>query len=38
VHHKTAWRWLKVLCADKVLEFREKGNQFKANRYRYIGD
>ena len=31
-----AHRWLKGLCLDGVLELVQKGNQVKANRYRYV--
>jgi hypothetical protein len=40
VDHVTAWRWLKALCADGILEGGAKGSKAdgKANEYRYVGD
>lgn len=32
-----AWRWLNMLCADGVMVLEEKGNKFRASRYRWIG-
>jgi hypothetical protein len=38
--HVQAWKHLKVLCADGILEGGAKGSQAggKANEYRYVGD
>jgi hypothetical protein len=38
IHHTTAWRWLKVLCADGLLAAGAKGSKAtgKASRYRFI--
>jgi len=33
-----AWRWLKLLCREGRLELISKGNQKRANRYRYVGN
>ncbi len=34
---RTAWKWLRALCIDGILELREKGTQatHRASRYRY---
>jgi hypothetical protein len=31
-----AWRWLKGLCGDGVLELVQQGNRKEANEYRYL--
>jgi hypothetical protein len=38
VDHTTAWRWLKVLCADGLLAAGVKGSKAtrKASRFRFI--
>ena len=36
VTHDKVLRWMRMLCADGVLEVVERGNQRKATRYRYI--
>lgn len=38
VDHSTTWRWLKVLCADGILQAGEKGSKAtgKASRFRYL--
>src|SRR5262249_40909354 len=40
VSHKRAWRYLNALCADKVLELRERGDLAtrRASSFRYIAD
>jgi hypothetical protein len=40
VDHSTVWRWLKVLCADGILQAGEKGSMAtrKASRFIYLGD
>jgi hypothetical protein len=38
VDHKTAARWLKMLCMDRVLELAERGTRHQASEYRYRGD
>jgi hypothetical protein len=40
VDHSTAWRWLKVLCADGVLRAGATGSKAtrKASRFSYTGD
>ncbi len=40
VDHSTAWRWLKVLCAEGILQAGEIGSKAtrKASRFRYLGD
>ena len=35
VSHDRVLRWLNMLCADRVLKLLERGNQRRANRYRY---
>lgn len=37
VEPKTAWRMLRNLCEDAVIEIVRKGNERKANRYRWLG-
>jgi len=36
--HDRVLRWLNMLCADGVLKLLERGNQLRANRYRYCHD
>jgi hypothetical protein len=38
VNHTTAWRYLSVLCADGILEARQRGSQAtgQASRFRFI--
>jgi hypothetical protein len=38
--HVTAWRWLRLLMHDKIIEEVEKGDRAKrrASRYRYLAD
>jgi hypothetical protein len=40
VDHSTAWRWLKVLCADGILKAGDIGRKatHKASRFSYLGD
>jgi hypothetical protein len=38
VDHKTAARWLKMLCMDEVLRLSERGNRHQASEYFYLGD
>ena len=40
VSHVMAWKWLRVLCADEILDEVEKGSQAtgKASRFRYIAE
>lgn len=35
---KQAHRYLRMLCADNVIELVEPGNQYRATRYRWIGN
>lgn len=37
VPQMTAWRMLRALCADGVIELAETGNERRANRYRWRG-
>jgi hypothetical protein len=37
VEHKTAARWLKMLCLDGVLTLVRMGTRHKASEYRYVG-
>ena len=38
VNHTCAWRWLRGLCADRVLELVQSGTRIErqANEYRYV--
>jgi hypothetical protein len=38
VEHRTAARWLKMLCWDDLLSLVERGTRHQANEYRYLGD
>ncbi|MFO0789933.1 MAG: bifunctional DNA primase/polymerase [Pirellulales bacterium] len=38
VDHKTAARWLRMLCMDEVLKLDERGTRHQASEYVYLGD
>jgi hypothetical protein len=38
VDHRTAARWLKMLCMDRVLSLAERGTRQHAAEYLYLGD
>jgi hypothetical protein len=38
VEHKVAWRWIKMLCMDRVLQLAERGTRHHASEYLYLGD
>jgi hypothetical protein len=38
VDHKTAARWLRMLCMDDVLRLHERGTRHSASEYHYLGD
>ena len=38
VEHRTAARWLQMLCLDGILRLDEQGSRHQASEYRYLGD